>query len=135
MSVDLERRTLEDIDRERASLARGGERVNRREARVSREQARGVREQAEVNRESAESRRAMSGQPPELDDAIDRVRNSRNRARLAIQAVAASEDGIALVLEELAVGCPDRREEYRRAADQAREAAREAREILRAFTQ
>lgn len=135
MSVDLERRTLEDIERERALLARGGERVNRREARASREQARGAREQEEVNRESAESRRTMSGWPPDLDDAIDRVRDSRRRARLAIQAVAASEDRIAHVLEELAAGRPDRREEYRRAAEQARKAAREAQEILRAFTQ
>ena len=58
----------------------------------------------------------------------------RRRVREAIKALAANEDYIARINEELATTNPDRREEYRRAADNARAAAREASEISRVFT-
>lgn len=50
-----------------------------------------------------------------------------------IAAFAASEEEIALAHEEMAARDPAHREEYRRTAARAREAARRALEILEAF--
>ncbi|HUK73181.1 MAG TPA: hypothetical protein VLW50_31275 [Streptosporangiaceae bacterium] len=52
----------------------------------------------------------------------------------AMQAFAGTEEEVARIFEELASGHPERRDEYRRTAEQARTKARRAREALRTFT-
>lgn len=64
-------------------------------------------------------------------EAIERARALREQAVVAMEALATREDEIARVCEELASRRPERRDEYRRAAERARMGARE---IVRKFT-
>jgi hypothetical protein len=131
----LEKRTLETIERSRALLALSEQRLNRQEAAVRREQARRERQQREIDRASAESERGLAARLPDPGKPIEQAEALRKRTRAAIEAFAATEDEIARIHEELAASCPDRRSEYRRTAEQARKAARHARETLRTFTE
>jgi hypothetical protein len=72
--------------------------------------------------------------PPDPSEAIEQAKVLRERAMAAMEALAANEDQIARIHEELAASRPERRDEYRRTAEQARTAARRAREIVRKFT-
>jgi len=58
----------------------------------------------------------------------------REQAVAAMEALAAREDELARVYEELAGRVPARRDEYRRTAEQARTSAHIAREVVRNFT-
>jgi len=58
----------------------------------------------------------------------------REQAVAAMEALAVREDEIARIFEELAVGRPARRDEYRHAAERARAGARRAREVVRKFS-
>ncbi len=129
-----EQHTLESIDRARDLLALSAERLRRQEARVQRARAGRAREQDEINRESAEGARGLAALQRDPTAAIQRSEALRRQARKAIENFAASEDRIARIHEELAASNPDRREEYQRIAQKAREGARRARETLRKFT-
>jgi hypothetical protein len=72
--------------------------------------------------------------PPDPSEAIDRAKVLREQALAAMEALAVNEDQIARVHEELAASRLERRDEYRRSAEQARAAARRAREVVRKFT-
>ena len=71
--------------------------------------------------------------PPDPSEAIERAKVLREQALAAMEALAANEDQIAHIHEELAASRPKRRDEYQRTAEQARTAARRAREIVRKF--
>ena len=58
----------------------------------------------------------------------------REQAVAAMEALAAREDEIARIYEELAGRPPERRDDYRHTAEKARAGARRARELGRAFT-
>ncbi len=128
-----EQHTLESIDRARDLLALSAERLSRQEARVHRAQAERDREQAEINRESAEGGRGLAALQRDPTAAIQRSEALRRQAQAAIENFASSEDRVARIHEELAASNPDRREEYQRIAEKAREGAHRAREILRTF--
>jgi hypothetical protein len=51
-----------------------------------------------------------------------------------MESLAANEDEVARLHEELAATRPERRGEYQRTAEQARATARKARELVRKFT-
>jgi hypothetical protein len=72
--------------------------------------------------------------PPDPSEAIERAKVLREQAMAALEALAVNEDQIAHVHEGLAASRPERRDEYRRTAEQARTAARRAREVVRKFT-
>jgi hypothetical protein len=128
-----EQQTLEAIRRARDLLALSAERLSRQEARVQRARAGRARDQAEINRESAEGARGLAALQRDPTAAIQRSVALGRQARAAIESFAASEDRIARIHEELAASNPDRREEYQRIAEKAREGARRAREALRTF--
>ena len=125
---------METIRRSRALLEASGDRLDHQETAVRRTQARREREQAEVDRESAESGRDLGAWLPDPGRPIERALALRKQALTAIEAFAANEDQVARVHEEIAASRPDRRDDYRRIAEQARSTARKAREILRSFT-
>jgi hypothetical protein len=58
----------------------------------------------------------------------------RKQALAAIEALAATEDDVARIYEELAAERPERRDEHWRTAEQARTSGRRAREVLRRLT-
>ena len=89
-------------------------------------EARRERRQAEIDRASAESEREQAAVLPDPGQAIE-------RARAAMEALAAREDEIVGVHELLAARHPEQRGEYRRTAEQARMRARRVREDLRKF--
>ena len=130
----LDQHTLEAIDRARYLLALSAERLNRQEARVERGQAGRPREQAEIDRASAEGARGLAAMERDPAVAIRRSVALRRQAQAAIENFAVNEDHIARIHEELAASDTDRREEYQRIAERAREGARRAREALRKFT-
>ena len=132
--ASLEQRTLETIQRSRELLEASGHRLDRQEAAVKRTEARRERQQAEVDRESAETERDLGAWLPNPSRPIERARALRKQALTAIEAFAANEEQVARVHEEIAASRPDRRDDYRRIAEQARLTARRAREILRSFT-
>ena len=57
---------------------------------------------------------------PDPSEAIERARVLRGKAIAAVEALAANEDQIARIHEELAASLPERRGEYQRTAEQAR---------------
>lgn len=130
--LGLQARTLANIEVSRSLLARNGQRLDREEQAVGRQQARRERQQAEVERASAEVELALATTVPDPAAEIERSRRLRQKILTAIEAFAASEAQIARLYEDLAASQPGRREEYRRIADQARDTARKAREVLRA---
>jgi len=67
-------------------------------------------------------------------EVIGQTRILREKGMAAMEALAANEEEIARLHDELANTRPDRRDEYQRTADQARIAACKAREIVRKFT-
>jgi chromosome segregation ATPase len=127
---DLEERTLATIERSRILLARSGQRLSRQEEAVRRHQARRERQQAEIDRASAETERSLGTWWPDPAPAIERSRKLRQKAVAAIETFAANEEQIARLHEDLAAGQPSRRGEHRQLAEQARDTARKAREIL-----
>jgi hypothetical protein len=130
----LEQRALETVERSRASLALSGQRVDRHEAAVRRAQAYRERRQAELGRAVAEVEREHAAVRPDPSEAVERARVLGEQAMAAMEALADNEDQIAHIHEGLAARRPERRDEYRRTAEQARTAARRAREIVRRFT-
>ena len=70
---------------------------------------------------------------PDPSKAIERAEALRKRARTAMEALAGNEEEIARVHEQLAARRPERRDEYRRIAEQARTRARKTREDLDTF--
>jgi hypothetical protein len=130
----LHQRALETVERSRALLALSGQRLNRHEAAVKRAEGYRERQQAELSRTLAESKRGHAAALPDPSEAIERARVLRAQATAAMESLAAREDEIARIFEELASRRPARRDEYRRTAEQARTGARRAREVLRKFT-
>jgi hypothetical protein len=65
---------------------------------------------------------------------IERARSLQHQALAAMDSFAASEEGIARTYDGLAASGSDRREEYVQTARAARQAARNAREVLSSFT-
>lgn len=120
-----------NIELSRLLLARSGQRLNREEAAARRQQARRKRQQEEIDRASAETERGLAAWLPDSVQEIERSRRLRQQVLTAIDAFAASEAQIARLHEDLAAADPSRREEHRRIAEQARDTARKAREMLR----
>ena len=114
-------------------VALSARRLDRREAGLERDEAGRVREQSAIDRASAEAGRGLAALQPGLGEAIEQSAALRRRVREAIKAFAANEDYVARTYEELADKYPHN-EEYRSAAEKARETGREATEILRIFT-
>jgi chromosome segregation ATPase len=125
---------LASIERSRALLARSTERLDRQAAGLKRTAEDRERQQAEINRESAESERHLLSGLPDPSNAVERAKDFRTRARNAVEALASAHEEIASINEQLAARLPDRRDEYERSAEQARAAAREARDVLPALT-
>jgi hypothetical protein len=132
-AASMRQRTLEDIERSRALLAEGVQRLDRQEAAVKRADKGQEREQAQIDRASGEGTRRLAVQRPDPSQSVERAKALRGRSIAMIAAFAASEEEIALVHEEMAARDPTHREEYRRTAARAREAARRALEILETF--
>lgn len=130
----VEQRVLGTIERSRAFLALRTERVDRQNAAVKRSQAHDERQQAAVERAAARRERHLAGWQPDPSDLSKRAKVLRADVRAAIQAVAASEDEVARVHDELAATNPEHHGEYQQAADRARMTARHARDILHTFT-
>jgi hypothetical protein len=130
----LEQRTLETITRSRALLALSGEHLDRQEAGAKRKSARRDRQQAEVDRASAKGERHLAAWLPDPGELAARARAARHRAVAALQAFAVTEEEIARIHEDLAARHPERRDEFRRTAEQARTTAHKARELLRTFS-
>jgi hypothetical protein len=131
----LEQRTLETIERSRALLGYDVERLNREETAARRATERRARQQAQINRASAESERGLAAWQPDPGVQVKRAQELRRQARTAIEAFSATEEQIARLHDELAASRPERRDEFRRTAEQARQVARQAREAPRAFTE
>jgi hypothetical protein len=131
---DLQQRVLASIERSRALLARSGERLSRQEAGLKRTTDDRARQQAEINRESAESERHLVAGLPDPSEAVERAKNFHTRARSAVEAFASAQEEIASINEQLAARLPGHHDEYERIAEQARKAARKARDILPALT-
>jgi hypothetical protein len=125
---------LETVERSRALLALSGQRANRHEAAVKRAEACRERQQAELTRTLAESKREHAAALPDPSEAVERARVLREQAATAMESLAAREDEVARIYEELASRRPAHRDEYRRTAEQARAGARRAREVVRKFT-
>jgi hypothetical protein len=125
---------LANIARSRALLARSAERLDRQEAGLRRAAHSRERQQAEVNRESAEAERRLVSSLPDPGRAVEWASEVRTRARNAIEAFAGAQEEIASINEQLAARLPDHRDEYQRTADQARDTARTARDVLPVLT-
>ena len=82
----------------------------------------------------AGTKRERASALPDPSEAIARARALREEGLAAMEALATNEDEIARMNDELAARRPERREEYRRIAEQARTSARNAREVTRKFT-
>jgi hypothetical protein len=82
----------------------------------------------------ADIKREHAAGLPDPSEAIERARMLGQQAIAALEAFAVNEDQITRIHEELAASRPERRDEYRRTAEQARTAARRAREVVRKFT-
>ena len=115
-------------------LALSRQRLDRNEAAVMRAESSRERQHAELSRTVAASKREHAAALPDPGEAIERARVLREQAMAAMEALAAREDEIARVYEELAGRRPARRDQYRRTAEQARTGARRAREVVRKFT-
>jgi len=129
----LEQRSLERIERSRVLLTLSGARLTREEAELRRKLARQGRQQAAVDRASAESRRKQGAARPEPAALAERSRLLRQQSLATLAALAANEEEVARVHEDLAARHPAGREEYLRIAEHARTAARRTRETLRSF--
>ena len=126
-------RERQEADEREKDLDERGRRLDRQESAVKRAQARRDRQQADVDRATAETERGLTGWLPGPAKPTERAKALREQALRAIEAFAAHEEEIARIHEDLAASTPSRRDEYRRVAEQARQTARKAREILRAF--
>lgn len=124
-------RAHESIERARAVLAASGDRLDRSEAALKRLAARVAREQADVDKSVAHSERDLQRQPPDPGDLIERAATLRNQIAAAIADLASTEEAIARMHDELAARYPRQSGEHLRAADEARTAARLARETGR----
>jgi hypothetical protein len=71
---------------------------------------------------------------PDPGQQVRRAEELRKQACAVIEGLARTEEEVARIHEELAVSQPGHRDEYRRAAEHARQTARNAREALRSFT-
>ena len=131
---DLQQRVLASIAQSRALLARSSQRLDRQEAGLRRVATYGERRQAEISRESAETERRLVSALPDPSKVVDQAREIRMRARHAVQAFASAQEEIARINEQLAVRLPDYRDEYQRTAEQARETARKALDVLPELT-
>ena len=131
---DLQQRVLASIERSRALLVRSAQRLDRQEAGLRRTANHGERRQAEIKRESAGTERRLVYAMPDSSKAVDRARETRTRARKAVEAFAAAQEEIARINEQLAARLPDHRDEYQRIAEQARETARKALDALPGLT-
>jgi len=129
----MDQRAQEDIERARQLLALSAERLNRGEARIKREQARRSRQQAQIDRESAGTERDLAAWRPDPKQLIGQRKALRTETGRAIEALTMNEERVARTYEDLAVSQPERRQEYRATAEQARDTARKVREVLRAF--
>jgi len=130
----LHQRALETVERSRVLLALSGQRVDRHEAAVRRAEAYRERQQTELSRTLAGSKREHAAALPDPSEVIERARVLRAQAVAAMESLAAKEDEIARIFEELASRRPARRDEYRRTAEQALTGARRARAVVRKFT-
>jgi hypothetical protein len=129
----LEQRSLERIERSRVLLTLSEARLTREEAELRRKLARQGRQQAAVDRASAESQRKQGAGHPEPADLAKRSRLLRQQSLVTLEALAASEEEVARVHEDLAARHPAHREDYLRVAAKARTAARRTRGTLRSF--
>jgi hypothetical protein len=129
----LEERSMERIERSRALLALSDKRLSREDAELRRRLARQGRQQAEVERASAESERTQAGAIAEPTVLAERARRLRQQTLETLAALAANEEEVARVHEDLASRHPEGREDFLRVAEQARMAAKRAREVSRNF--
>jgi hypothetical protein len=111
-----------------------GQRLSRHEAAVRRVQERRERERAELGRAVAESKRERAAALPDPYDAIARAAALREQGLTVMEALAVVEDQLARTHKEMAARSPERRDEYRRTAEQARTSARRACEVVRKFS-
>src|SRR5262249_57023778 len=91
-------------------------------------------ERAELGRAVAESKREHAATLPDPYAAIARATALREQGLTVMDALAVIEDQLARTYEEMAARSPERRDEYRRTAEQARMSARKAREVVRKFS-
>ncbi len=133
LSASRQERAFEAIKRSRALLSASGSRLDRGEAALRRASARAERDQADIDRAAAESERELAHQRPDLREQIERAKALRKRMAELAALLAATEDKVAQVHEDLAAHSPQRESEYRRTAEEARKAADHARKVQRQF--
>jgi hypothetical protein len=93
-----------------------------------------VREQGEIDRSVAQSGRDLAGQLPDPGDLLKHAAALRRQIAVTAGDLARIEEKVARVHDELAAGRSSHSDEYRRAADKAREGALRAREIEHRFS-
>jgi len=126
---DRMQETLDALERSHAALTEQAAGIKRHEADLRRHAAQGLRHQAEVDRATAQSVREQSLQLPDARGPIGRSIALRRRLIATARDLAELEAEIALVHDELADRVPERSDEYRSLAKQARLASRRADEI------
>ena len=133
LSATRQQHALDAIERSRALLAASGDRLDRTEAALRRAAARAQRNQAEIDRAVAQGERDLARQPPDPGEQIEQAKALRKRLAETAAALAATEERVAQVHDELAARRPEHASDYRRIADEARQAASRAQEVGRQF--
>ena len=127
--ADTQRRSQEAIGRSQARLAAARDRLDRSEAALRRSLASTGRAQARLDRSDAASEQGLARRPDEPGVHIERAKMLRRRLLVAAAALAAAEENLAGIHEELAGRRPAQASEYRVIAEAARQAALQARDI------
>jgi hypothetical protein len=127
--ADAQRRSQEAIDRSQARLAAATDRLDRSEAALRRSLASAGRAQELIDRADAASERRLARQPHDPGVHIEQAKVLRRRLLVTAVALAAAEDKLVGIHEELASRRPAQASEHRAMAEAARKAALQARDI------
>ena len=127
--ADTQRRSQEAIGRSQARLAAARDRLDRSEAALRRSLASAERAQAQIDRADSAGEGELARQPHDPGVHIERAKMLRRRLLVTATALAAAEEKLVGIHEELASRRPAQASEYRAIAEAARKAALQARDI------
>ena len=131
--MDIRGQAEQAVERAAAVLRASQDRMRRAEAALGREYARAARQQANVARSVWQGEQRPVPQQRDVTDRIARVSAMRKRTAAAAARLAETEQQAARILDELAARDPGNLQQ-KRLADEAREAARRARESERKYS-